>query len=108
MDFNVVLWGNRLRAVSARPYKALDKSPLPRTRRPGAAAFSRAVPLFSPLLCRLPPEAAQAMGGRGDDRRGEAAQPSPRVLPPPSLQQQAGMICCFSFLSLHCSSLIFS
>ena len=26
MDFNVVLWGNRLRAVSARPYKALDKS----------------------------------------------------------------------------------
>ncbi len=27
MDFNVVLWGNRLRAVSARPYKALDKSP---------------------------------------------------------------------------------
>ena len=28
MDFNVVLWGNRLRAVSARPYKALAKSPL--------------------------------------------------------------------------------
>ena len=26
MDFNVVLWGNRLRAVSARPYKALAKS----------------------------------------------------------------------------------
>ena len=25
MDFNVVLWGNRLRAVSARPYKALAK-----------------------------------------------------------------------------------
>ena len=29
MDFNVVLWGNRLRAVSARPYKALAKSLLP-------------------------------------------------------------------------------
>ena len=26
MDFNVVLWGKRLRAVSARPYKALAKS----------------------------------------------------------------------------------
>ena len=26
MDFNVVLWKNRLRAVSARPYKAPCKS----------------------------------------------------------------------------------
>jgi len=28
MDFNVVLWGHRLRAVGARPYKALAKSRL--------------------------------------------------------------------------------
>ena len=66
-------------------------------------------PLFSSLFCRLPPETAQAMGGRGDDRRGEAAQPSPpESSPRHSLQPQQAFFFCFSFLSLHRSFLIFS
>ena len=46
MDFNVVLWGNRLRAVSARPYKALDKS------RSFYPTMNREDPVFLLSECR--------------------------------------------------------
>ena len=52
MDFNVVLWGNRLRAVSARPYKALAKStfctPLRLNVRAGAVHAQHAADLCQP------------------------------------------------------------